>query len=122
MLKNFLKTAGFLHLVLLFYSLTSVISKLTSGEDFLSMKMIVLYGIMMFMLVIYAFLWQKVLKRVHLTVAFANKAVVIIWGFIWGMVFFHEVISWNMIAGAAVIILGIIFVSRDEGKKEETEK
>ena len=122
MLKDFLKTAGLLHIVLLFYSLTSVVSKFASKEDFLSVKFIGLYGLMILMLAVYAFLWQKVLKSVHLTTAFANKAVVIIWGFIWGLVFFHEAITWNMIAGAAVIICGIIFVSRDEGKKEEADK
>ena len=59
-------------------------------------------------------LWQQVLKRMPLTVAFANKAVVIIWGIVWGMLFFGETLRISMVVGSVIIIAGIYLVVSDD--------
>ena len=59
---------------------------------------------------LYALLWQQSLKTVSLTSAYANKGVVIVWGLIWGIFFFQEVLKWNMVIGGIIIILGIYLV------------
>ena len=49
-----------------------------------------------------------------LTVAFANKAVVIIWGIVWGMLFFGETLRISMVVGSVIIIAGIYLVVSDD--------
>lgn len=108
--KNFI----FLHALLLVYSLSSVCSKAAAEQEFLSLPFFVFYGLVLVILAVYALLWQQVLKQMPLTVAFANKAVVIIWGIVWGMLFFGEKLRPAMIIGAVIIIAGIYLVVSDD--------
>lgn len=99
-----------LHTLLAFYSLGGVYSKLASQSSFLSLPFVFWYGLGLANLFIYAILWQQIIKHLPLTTAYANKAVTIVWGIIWGMLFFKEIITWNMIVGAVVVIIGVILV------------
>ena len=67
-------------------------------------------------LMLYAVLWQCVLKKFPLTTAFANKAIVVVWGIIWGWLWFEEAVTWNKVVGAAVIIAGILIVVRENNE------
>lgn len=109
------KIASFvmLHAILLMYSFCSVFSKFAAGAEFMSFQFILCYGLMMIVLAAYALLWQQVLKRMPLTTAFANKGVVIIWGMIWGALFFSEAITWYMVVGSVIIFTGIVLVVTD---------
>lgn len=104
----------FLHVILLIYVGSSVMSKLASGQEFLSPKFIMLYGGVVVLLMVYAVLWQQVLKRLPLTVAFANKSAVMIWGMVIGAIMWHERISWLMIVGTVIIIAGVCLVVMDD--------
>ena len=84
----------------------------------MSFKFILYYGLMLAILAIYAFAWQQVIKRLPLTTAFANKAVTVVWGMVWGVVAFKEHISLNKVIGSIVIILGIILYSMTEKAEE----
>ena len=108
----------FLHILLLFLSLTGVCSKFASKEQFLSLKFCLFYVGIIAILGIYALAWQQILKHIPLTTAFCNKAVEIIWGIVWGMLIFKEQIKANMIIGAVIVIIGVIIVvkSDDEPK------
>ena len=100
----------FLHAVLLLYSLCSVCSKNAAMYGFLSLSWVLWYGVSLGGLFCYAILWQQVIKRMPLTVAFANKSVVVIWGIVWSVLFFQEAITPNMLMGATIIIVGICIV------------
>lgn len=102
-----------LHVLLFLYSLNGVFSKLASQEGFLSKKFIFYYGLTLLGLFIYAILWQQILKKISLTTAFANKGVVIIWGIIWGNLFFAENIKINKLLGIILIIIGIYMVVKE---------
>ena len=104
-----------LHVLLLVYSLGGICSKLAGQSEFLSMKFIVFYGLVLLDLFIYALVWQQLLKKLPLVTAYANKAVTVIWGMLWGMLIFGEKITlWN-VAGALLIIIGIyLVVAADE--------
>lgn len=103
-----------LHCLLLFYSLGAVCSKMAGKAEFLSAPFIFYYSLVLLNLFIYAILWQQILKRIPLITAFANKAIVVVWGMIWGVLLFKETISiWNVI-GTIVIILGIFMVVRSD--------
>ena len=113
-----IKDMVFLHSILLIYSLTGVLSKLASNEDFLSFSFIVLYGGMILILGLYAILWQQAIKKLPLTVAYANKAITVIWGIVWGRMIFLEKVSVYNIIGAAIIIFGVILML-DEKSEEK---
>lgn len=83
----------------------------------MSPKFILFYSLVLLDLAVYAIVWQQILKELPLVSAYANKAVTVIWGLIWGMVIFKESLTiWNVI-GAIVIIIGIYIVVRADADK-----
>ena len=108
-----------LHLFLAVYSLTGVAAKFAGGEEFLSFRFILYYGITVFGLFLYALAWQQVIKHMPLITAYANKGVTVIWGIIWGYFVFSEEITLRKIIGAAVIVGGIVFIVTADAKEEE---
>ena len=110
-----------LHISLLFSSLSGVCSKMASrytGNVF-SLEFIFWFGLVFVIMFAYAIIWQQILKRMPLTIAYANRPVTLIWGIIWGALIFGEKISWNMLVGAAVIFDGIYLVKGEEKGGEE---
>lgn len=101
-----------LHIELLLFSLGGICSKLAGQHKFLSFWFIFFYGLVILNLGIYAIVWQQIIKKLPLNTAYSNKAVTIAWGMLWGFLFFHEIIKWNMILGAAIVIIGVIIVVR----------
>ena len=68
---------------------------------------------------IYAIGWQQVIKRMPLTSAYANKAVTIVWGIIWGALLFHESVTPLKLLGAAIVLVGVVLFSLADGEGEE---
>ena len=113
------KTAGLflvLHVSLLMSSLSGVCSKMAANQKSL-IGFALWYGGVLLIMALYALIWQQILKRMPLTVAYANKPVTLIWGIIWGQLIFDEKITWNMLLGAYIIFAGIYFVT--SGDREE---
>lgn len=108
-----------LHGLLALYSVTNIASKLASGQDFLSPLFIVYYGLMMLILAVYAIGWQQIIKRMPLTTAYANKAVTVVWGIIFGTLFFDEKISAGKLLGAVLIIAGIVLFALEDGRMQD---
>lgn len=105
-----IKYYSMLHILLMVYSLSGVCSKMSAKCTFLSIKFCFFYGLILLNLFIYALVWQQLIKYLPLTTAFCNKSVNIIWGMLWGIIFFDETISWNMILGAVIVMWGVIMV------------
>lgn len=100
------------------YSISSVVSKLASNYETFSPAFILLYGVDVLVLGIYALLWQQVIKRFELSIAYANKAVTLLWALVWGIFLFHETITLWKIAGILLVMLGIFILnSREEGQR-----
>ncbi len=108
-LKDFL----FLHIVLIMYSVGAIFSKIAASKEFLSLQFVFYYGLVIVVLFLYAVFWQQILKKLPLTIAFANKAIVVVWGIIWGKLLFGEIIKLNMVIGAIIIVVGIYCVVAD---------
>lgn len=108
-----------LHTILMIYAVGGIFSKKAGMADFLSKEFLVSYMLVFGILLFYAFFWQKILKRLPLTVAMANKSVTVIWGILYGVLFFSEEIRWTNFLGAVFIILGICVVVKadEEGEK-----
>lgn len=118
-MKSHFKTLLVLHIMLMIYSLSGIFSKLAAGEKFLSIKFCIYYGMIILLLGFYAIGWQQVIKRLPLTTAFANKAITIIWGMVWGVLFFSEPITFGKILGAIFVILGVIIFAYSEKDAED---
>ena len=103
----------YIHLLLLFYSLTAVFSKLAGMNEFLSFKFIVFYLISLIILFTYAIFWQQILKYFTLTNAFIQKGITLIWGMLFGLLFFNETITIKMIIGAVIVLIGIKVASHE---------
>lgn len=100
---------------LLFSSLSGVCSKMAALSDNV-FKLLFWYGLVLVIMFGYAIIWQQILKRMPLTVAYANKPVGLIWGMVWGTLIFKERITWNMILGAGIIFVGIFLVVTADGE------
>ena len=105
-----------LHVLLLFYSLSDVASKQAASYDFFSIGFIICYGIVLLILFAYAIGWQQVIKRLPLTTAYANRGITVVWGIVWGMLFFGEEITLFKLVGAAMIIGGIVLFAQADAE------
>ena len=103
-----------LHVSLFFSSLSGVCSKNAALSEFFSAEFFGWYALVLVIMFVYAVIWQQILKRMPLTVAYANRPVGLIWGMIWGRLFFGEAVTWRMLLGAAVIIAGIVVVVTED--------
>lgn len=110
-----------LNVLLMVYSMSGILSKLAAGVDFLSWQFVGLYAGIIAILGIYAIGWQQILSRMALTSAFANKAVTIVWGIIWGFLFFQEQITLGKVIGGALIIAGVVLFATADGNDEREE-
>ncbi len=117
-MKN-IKIYVLLHLLLLLFSFSPVFSKLAATQDFLSLPFILYYGASVGILGIYALGWQQIIKRLPLGAAYANRAVAVVWGMVWGLLFFSESISLQKVMAAAVIVCGVLLFAFAQG--EETK-
>ena len=118
-MKKKIKYYLLLHIVLLIFSATGIASKLASGAEFLSPKFILFYGLVILGLGVYAVFWQQVIKHLPLVTAYANKAVTVIWGMIFGLLFFEEKITIGKAIGAAIVIAGVYFIVTADAMDEE---
>lgn len=64
-------------------------------------------------LAVYAFFWQKVLKKVDLSIAYSNKAIGLLWTLLWAPGMFGEKITVRNVCGLLVIVLGVLVVTGD---------
>lgn len=121
-----------LQIVFLIYSFTSLAQKLTSSylpknvaslqellPQLLNAKLLLSVGLVVLLLGVYAVLWQQVIKRFELSVAYANKAVTLFWALVWGIVLFHEEITVGKVTGILVVMIGIYVLNT--GKEQEDE-
>lgn len=109
----------FLHASFLVYTLYPLIGKFATRYEMLSLHFIALYCVVFAILFVYAVLWQQVLKRFPLTTAIANKSITIVWGMIFGLLFFGEQISPKMLIGSALILAGIFILSTEQENQEK---
>jgi drug/metabolite transporter (DMT)-like permease len=119
--KGKVKTLFALHIMLMIYSMSGICSKKAAGEDFLSLKFCMYYGMIILLLGFYAIGWQQIIRRLPLTTAFSNKAVTVVWGIIWGVLFFHETVTPGKVIGALLVIAGVVIYANADEEEEEHE-
>ncbi len=107
-----------LHLNILLFSFTGVLSKAASiqfNRNGLSGTLLYVFLLLMVLnCMIYAFCWQRVIKHFDLSVAYANRAVYLIWSQIWAVLIFGENLSIQNIIGLFIVFIGVMVVERYE--------
>ena len=111
----------FLHLLFVFYSFAGICSKMAAAENYASVNFWFYYTLLLFFLGLYAFGWQQIIKVLPLSTAFANKAITVTWGLVWGKLLFNEIITIGKLIGISFIIIGIVLFSYSD-KRVENEK
>ncbi len=106
-----------LQAVFMIYSISSVVSKFASGKEVFSFEFILFYGLDVIVLGIYALLWQQVIKKFELSIAYANKAITLLWALVWGIAIFHEQITAGKVIGILLVMAGIFILNSDSGDK-----
>lgn len=112
------KTLFLLHLMLMIYSMSGICSKMAAKQEFLSLEFCLYYGAIIILLGFYAIGWQQIIKRLPLTTAFANKAVTVAWGIVWGFLFFDEPITSGKIVGVLMVVGGIVMYALADEAEE----
>ena len=110
------KKIGLLILVqlsVMIYTLSGIVGKFASAYDVMSIPFIGLYCLEVFILGIYAILWQQLISRMELTIAYANKSSTLIWSLLWSIIIFHENITIQNIVGIIIVMAGIILINTD---------
>lgn len=106
-----------LHISIFVYSMVGLFSKSAAKYSFLSWDYIKYYLGVIIVLGIYALLWQQVIKKVPLNVAYANKAISVIWGLIWGIVIWNDAFRFGQAIGIIFIVIGVFLVGYEHGKR-----
>ncbi len=113
-----IKELLFLQLVIMVYTGSSIAAKFAAAQEALSMEFFLFYGVEIVILGVYAILWQQIIKRFELSIAYANRAMVLVWSILWAVLIFHDEISLQNLLGIALVIIGTIVINLDT--KEET--
>ncbi|MDO4294311.1 MAG: transporter [Eubacteriales bacterium] len=121
-MKNRLNIRDFaiLQAVVVLYTFSTVIGKFaaTAAEEGGSLLFLVLYAAEIGVLGLYAICWQQVIKRVELSVAYANRAMALLWSLLWAVLIFGDRLSFQKLAGVALVIAGTVIINGG-GKKDE---
>lgn len=108
-----------LQAVVIIYTFSTVIGKFAaeSAENQKGVLFLALYGAEIAVLGIYAILWQQMIKKFELSVAYANRAVALLWSLLWAVLLFGEQITVKKLAGIALVIAGTGIING--GKEKE---
>ena len=112
-----------LQMVVVIYSINTVIAKFVSDQPFLSFKFIVLYLLEFAVLGIYAVFWQQMIKRFELSIAYANKAMTLLWSLLWSVLIFRDSVTPAKVVGVLLVIAGTIILNSEvmDEKSEEDQ-
>ena len=109
-----IKNILILQAVVVIYTLSSVVAKFATGQEMFSFSFFMFYGLEIVILGVYAILWQQMIKRFDLSVAYANRAMALLWSAVWAIVLFRDTLALKQVLGIAFVVLGTIIVNSDQ--------
>jgi drug/metabolite transporter (DMT)-like permease len=116
---NKIKNIVILQCVVVIYTISSLMSKKASASEGDIVKFLFWFGMEFVILGIYAILWQQVIKRFELSVAYANRSMAVVWSMAWAVIFFHDTITVKNIIGVCLVVIGTIIVNTEEGVRND---
>jgi len=121
--KISIKNIILLQAVVVIYTLNSIIAKFATGAEVFSLEFILFYGAEVAVLGVYAICWQQMIKKFDLSIAYANRAMAILWTALWAMLIFKNNITLKQGLGIALVVIGTVVVnlqSKDEKAEESS--
>ena len=106
-----LKNIALLQGVIIIYTISSVMSKQASAHGEQLFLFLFFFGLEFVLLGIYAVLWQQMIKRFELSVAYANRSMAVVWSMVWAVVFFHNTITIKNMIGVLLIVIGTMIIN-----------
>ena len=104
------------------YSLSTLAANFASQYDFLSPKYILFFGLDFVILAIYAIVWQQIIKRFQLSIAYANKALTLMWSMLWNFLILSQGITVKKVIGVIIVVAGVIVMNYAEADDESTSQ
>ena len=114
-----LKNIILLQAIIIIYTVSSVMAKFASANKETPIKFFLFLGLEFTILAVYAVLWQQMIKRFDLSVAYSNRSMAILWSMIWAVIFFHDKITLRNVLGVLLVLLGTIVVNMDAAGGEQ---
>lgn len=93
------------------YSVNTICAKMASGMPVLSAPFILWLALEVFVLGIYALIWQQSIRKIELSVGYANKALGLLWAMLWSVLLFHDSVTPGKIVGVALVIAGTFLMN-----------
>lgn len=123
MKKITMKDICLLQLIIIIYTFSTVFAKMASGYEVLSWKFLFYFGMEFVILALYALLWQQMIKKFELSVAYINRSMALLWSMVWSVVFFKERITIQNVVGIVIVMVGIVVINQDavNGKEDSYE-
>ena len=94
------------------YSSSGIFSKLASQQGFMTLPYIGYTAGVVFVLGVYAILWQQIIKKVPLSTAYMFKCTSGIFGLLFALLSFKESFSLANALGAAISFCGVMLYSK----------
>lgn len=117
-MKNIgLKQIILLQLAIIIYTISGVMAKMASGADSFG-KLILFFSLDFLFLGIYAICWQQMIKIFPLSVAYANRAIALLWSAIWAKLIFGEMVSVRQMIAIGVVMIGMTIINTEKEAEE----
>lgn len=120
MKKIGLKQIILLQAIIVIYTVSSVMAKFASAGETLE-RIILFFGLDLLFLAIYAVCWQQMIKIFPLSVAYANRAMALLWSAVWAKIIFGEQISTRQMLGIVLVIVGTMIINTEKQEEKEDE-
>lgn len=99
--------------IFLLYALEPIAAKMTSLQEWTTLPFWLGFGAILGILGLYAILWQQLLKRIQLSVAYMFRGSTLIYVMVLSAIILGESITMYNCLGAVMIVSGIILYSRE---------
>ena len=93
-------------------------ANLASKYEFLSTGYLLFFGLEFIILAAYALIWQQMIKRFQLSVAYANKAMTLMWSMLWNFIIFSQGITPFKVVGVVLVVIGVVIMNTGAVKGE----
>ena len=120
MKKTGVKQIILLQVIVVIYTVSGIMAKFASAAENLE-KIILFFGLDLLFLGIYAICWQQMIKIFPLSVAYANRAMALLWSAVWARIIFGEQITGRQMIGIALVVLGTIVINTEKQEEKENE-
>lgn len=106
--------------IIIIYTISGIMAKFASGTE-VWLEIFLFFGLDLLFLGIYAICWQQMIKIFPLSVAYANRAMALLWSAVWARIIFGENINLKQMLGIGLVIIGTVIINTDTQEEKKNE-